>query len=224
MSKQKSKAGKIFMVIGIVAGSLILAFGVMLLVPFFALKAKQIEEVIPPKYASDYHLMIDTKVHVMNRWVIQKNKDHGDESLEIWNPSRKNDELDYMKFFVYDDAEDAREAYDRLYEMHKEYNYGWEDHDNYFISGIPGVCDAEIIEMFYLEENIIIVTEVAVIDCWGTWIDETEPTVTETFDTTDPAGGAYDRSLLENYIVEYADDIREYVLEEILTAEQDPEK
>lgn len=221
MSKQKSKAGRIFMVIGIVAGSLILAFGVMLLVPFFALKAKQIEEVIPPKYASDYHLMIDTKAHVMNRWVIQKNKDHGDESLEIWNPSRKNDELDYMEFFVYDDAEDAREAYDRLYEMHKEYNYGWEDHDNYFISGIPGVCDAEIIEMFYLEENIIIVTEVAVIDCWATWIDETEPTVTETFDTTDPAGGAYDRSLLENYIVEHADDIREYVLEEILTAEPD---
>ena len=78
--------------------------------------------------------------------------------------------------------------------------------------------------MFYLEENIIIVTEVAVIDCWGTWIDETEPTVTETFDTTDPAGGAYDRSLLENYIVEHADDIREYVLEEILTAEPEPEK
>ena len=221
MSKQKSKAGKIIMVIGMAAGGLILAIGMMALVPFFALKAKQAEDVTPPKYASDYHLMIDNKAHVMNRWVIQKNKDHGDESLEIWNPSRKNDELDYMEFFVYDDAEDAREAYDRLYEMHKEYNYGWEDHDNYFISGIPGVCDAEIIEMFYLEENIIIVTEVAVIDCWGTWIDETEPTVTETFDTTDPAGGAYDRSLLENYIVEHADDIREYVLEEILTAEPD---
>ena len=221
MNKQKSKAGKVWKIIGIVAGSLILIYGLLIAVPFFAFKAEKHTEESHKNYASDYHLRIDDGKNVMKRWWIEKNKDDGIESLEIRNPGKKTEEIDYLTVYVYDSDKDAKAVYDNLYEEYIKYDYGWREYDNYFVSGIPGVCDAEIFTMFYLEGNVIITADIEIISCWAEPFDPENPetTTVETIDTTDPAGDAYDRSLLEDYICKHASDVRDYMLNTVLEAE-----
>ena len=221
MDKQKSKAGKVWKIIGIVAGSLILTYGLMVAVSFFAFMAEKHIEESPKKYVSAYHLRIEDGKKVMNRWYIKKDIDGWIEYLKIRNPGKKEEEIDYLTVYVYDSEKDAKAAYDKLYKQYVQYHYHWREYDNYFVSGIPGACDAEIITMFYLEENVIIKTDIEVIPWWAEPYDpyETEPTTVETIDRTNPAENAYDRSLLEEYICQHAGDIRDYMLNTVLEAE-----
>ena len=71
--------------------------------------------------------------------------------------------------------------------------------------------------MYYLEGNVIICADVSVTSTWASYYDEdddTSPSTTETFDTTDPAGGHYDLNNLAPYIFANAPSIREFILEE----------
>ena len=119
MNKQKSKAGKVWKIIGIVAGSLILIYGLLIAVSFFAFKAEKHTEESHKNYASDYHLRIDDGKNVMKRWWIEKNKDDGIESLEIRNPGKKTEEIDYLTVYVYDSDKDAKAVYDNKPEWEK---------------------------------------------------------------------------------------------------------
>ena len=175
------------------------------------------------QYVSDFPIANGQTLHrVSGKWSVQKKKTGGVELLYVWNPGIKEDELEYLNFTVFNKAEDARKMYEDMYETYSEYSgghgsWGWDEGANWFTSEEPGVCDASIVQIIYLEDNIIIAADIEVYGEWGMPVETEETTETTAIQNV------FDRSTLKEYVIENAADIRSVVLNVILDENFNPD-
>ena len=138
-------------------------------------------------------------------WSVWERDNKGVKFLQIQNSGFhvRQTEMDYLLFWVYDSEAEAKKAYKNFYKESKEYDRGnWQEGDNWFISDEPGVCDASIVWMNYLEGNIIISAQLEIRGC-----------MTE---TTEPTAPVFDRSTLKDYILNNVPEIVRFVNEDLL--------
>lgn len=142
-------------------------------------------------------------------WSVWERDNKGVKFLQIQNSGfhGRQTEMDYLLFWVYDSEAEAKKAYKNFY---KEYDCGnWQEGDNWFISDEPGVCDASIVWMNYLEGNIIISAELSIRGCMTVPEDYTT-------ETTEPTAPVFDRSTLKDYILNNVPEIVRFVNEDLL--------
>ena len=218
-SKNKKKALiMIGAVIAALAGVLIIAtIVVAVLIPYMQYKSYSFKPDtvlrLNRKYATDYALEVDeTRNRVCDKWNIRKRENDGEVFLSIWSPGQKEDIRQYLTFAVFDTDEEAQDAYDQQYSEYRQYIQ--EEEDKWFTAWRPDVCDAEIVSMFYLEDNVIITCDISVTGTMFCYSDEITPTPT-------PAPTpAFTRASLKAYTIENASELKDYVLNTILT--EDP--
>lgn len=169
------------------------------------------------KYATDYPLDVKkTKNNVLGKWDIWKREENGVVFLQIdCGYSDREEERDYMLFWVFDTPSQAKDMYEEYYESSKKYDNGryWEEGDNWFVSEEPGVCDATIVWMNCLSDNVIISTE---LDIWSSWSENVTNEEPETTEETEVAEERFDTSKLKDYVIDNASKLEDYVLNEIL--------
>ena len=101
-----------------------------------------------------------------------------------------------------------------MYESYQDYCGDLEEGKNWFAGWEPGVCDASIYNMVYLEDNVLIMAELEIVSEWPEpWPDEDEPDI-----TPEPVSAGYDRSILKDYVIEHAEDLKDFVLNKVLEA------
>lgn len=217
MGQKSRKKVCILLVIGIVISAAAMIWGTLTVLTFFAYKAEKSQTGY--KYASKYDLPIGGDGYTEGRkWHVYKRDAHGVIYLYVYSSGVKETETDYMNFEIFDSSKDAKKNYEKKYKQYRESII--DEGKNWFRYDVPGVCDAFIEDMVYLEGNVIISADVSITSAWSGYYyeDETDTTTTrptETVDTTDPAGGYYNRNNLAPYIFAHAPEIREFILEEI---------
>ena len=215
MGQKSRKKVCILLVVGIVISVAAMFWATLTILTFFAYKAETRQTEY--KYASRYDLPIGGDGYTEGRkWHVYKKDEHGVIYLYVYHAGAKTTETDYMQYMIFNSAKDAGKIFENRYKQYNEeiLNEG----ENWFRYNVPGVCDAYIESMYYLEGNVIICADVSVTSTWASYYDEdydTSPSTTETFDTTDPAGGHYDLNNLAPYIFANAPSIREFILEEV---------
>ena len=181
--------------------------------------SKPVDDYTGIRYASDYPMPIgDEDLSINGEWCIQKEYD---------NPVRQNENTkraclyitselrgttesrNYVKFKVYDTADDASSSYHEWKTYCQEYGNGrFEEDDKWFISQVPGVCDAGIVSIYYLEENVMMEAE---IDVWSEWATDPDE------ETQPPKEPIFDLATLREYVIDHATELRTFVLDEVLT-------
>lgn len=151
---------------------------------------------------------------VSEDWSVWERDEKGVEFLQISNSGRhgRQTPMDYLLFRVYNTERDAKNAYKALYKEFKKFDKGrcWEEGENWFISDEPGVCDASITSMLYLEGNVIIWAELDIRGC-----GETAPKETQTTSAT-TIRPVFDRSTLKDYILNNVPEIISFINDDIL--------
>lgn len=206
-----NKKRKVSPVIWVIVSIAVIVAAVIVLIPVFAKAGVKIsfDNIIPDthKYASEYDLEVGKRKHsVLGVWTIRKAEHDGVICLDVYHPGTKDHERDYMDYLVFDSASDARKDFDKFHDKLEDYIQ--EEGDNWFTAWMPDVCDATIKSMFYLEDNMIISTDIEIYSEWTSAVD-----LPETTETTAPV---FDRSLLKDYIFGNAPELRTYVLKTIL--------
>ena len=165
------------------------------------------------KYASDCEVDDRGHVKVLNdTYDIWKREEDGTYMLLITYRGEKNEPRDYLRYWVFDDSTDAKEKYQAMYDRSEDYQGISEEGDNWFVSQEPDVCDAGIIWMNYLDGNVIISADLDMWSEWAEYYDETE----ETTPTPTPTEPSFDTYSLKDYILENADDLKGFVLSDVL--------
>ena len=166
------------------------------------------------RYVTDYDLALkDSKKDPTGEWTIRKREDKTGIYIEIYHPGDKIEIKDYLMFWVFDSAEEAKAKYDALYKRSKKYSTStWEEGENWFVSQEPDVYDAGIIWMNYLNGNVIIEADLDIWSEWPTeWTEEPEETT-----TTEPTKPKFNRYSLKDYVIENADQLKDFVLHKVL--------
>ena len=202
MKLSNSKNGSILLFAILVIVTFIAVFGTAVLV---SLNIKQAMKTTD--YASAYDLNVgESRRGVLDKWYIEKHEEGDVVYLAISNRSQKEELVDYLSFVVYDTPEDAKNMYDNLYIEYEQ--YAGDKDDNWFTFWVPGVCDAEIIRMYYLEENIIISADIEVLSAWAEPIEQVG--------TPSPESKQFDRETRKNYIIDNASSLRAYIHHDVL--------
>ena len=213
MEQQKSKKGIMALIIGAGTFCVLLVLTSLVMFPYLVAKRAPVIPPVTKKYASDYHLDLKEREYkVLDKWTVSKENYDGTTYLYIYNPGSKDDakSIDYLTFRVYDSSSKARKKFDKYYEECKNYSGIMEEGVNWFIAWEPGVCDASIKQLVFIEDSVIIYAELKVISEWGIAYDE--PTA-ETAETTKPV---FDRTTLKDYVLNHSEKIRDYVIYDIL--------
>ena len=158
------------------------------------------------KYATNYMPEKDSGSRV-GIWDVRKAEAKEKAVVEIYNfrHDERKEPREYLSYEVFDTPADAAEEFDRDYEVcKKENSHYWDEGLNWFVSQEPGVCDAIVIWMKYIEGNVIITAE---LDSWSTWSDDY---------TGEPRETRFDTKTLKEYVIENAPELRRYVLKDIL--------
>ena len=160
------------------------------------------------RYASDYDLEVGergkSKDGSMTIW---KSERDGVTYLRLWHAGKRESEIDYLDFLVYDSPSDARNVYDSIYEDYKQYNRDWDEGEDWFTSWEPGVCDASIVQMICIQDNVIITAD---IEIRSEWAEDDIDTVTVPVATADE--NVFDRRSLKEYVILNAPEICSHVL------------
>ncbi|SCW66199.1 hypothetical protein SAMN02910456_02449 [Ruminococcaceae bacterium YRB3002] len=208
MEQQEVKKRRVRPVIWVILAAVVLLFALVFLVPVFA------RNLLPgmERYASDYDLEVgETKLKILGEWCIEKVDNDGVISLQIRNRSSREDNMDKLCFVVYDAAPVAHQEYLKLYDELKDCIQ--EEGSDWFTAWMPNVYDAEILNMYYLEDNMIIYTELEVISEWPL-----------------PQDGEYesdrvsDYTYLKDYIIYNNHEIRDYVINTIMPGQIPPDR
>ena len=165
------------------------------------------------RYATDYPIELKAqKRGFFDDWSIWKRQENGVIFLQISNSGKtgRETEIEYLLFWVYDSEEDAKKAYEGYYNESKEFDKGrfWEEGTNWFISEEPGVMDASIVWMNYIEGNVIISADLGTTSSWSKAKDPDTPSDSDRFN----------RATLKDYVLENHSDIRSYVIDVIMEA------
>ena len=150
--------------------------------------------------ATDYDLgMNESRQGNVKDWYIAKVKDGDMTRLDvrcIWI----YDDNSYVTFYVYDSPQDAEKGYENMMELFEKYDAIMEVGDNYFYGDEPEVCDAGIVELLVLHDNVILATNLEVTDYW--------------FD--DNPDAVNDRWYMMDYVLENTDELIDFLYNEVL--------
>lgn len=183
--------------------------------------SKPVDDYTGIRYASDYPMPIgDEDLSINGEWCIRKEYDNPmcqkqytkRACLYITSDLHGTTESrNYVKFKVYDTADDASSSYHEWKTYCKEYGNGkFIEGDKWFISQVPDVCDAVIVSIYYLEENVMMEAEINV-------RSESEWVLGPEKETQPPKGPIFDLSTLREYVIDHATELRSFVLDEVLT-------
>ena len=225
MKKETKNALIILLIVGgcIVTISLIVVAALAIWLPFIAAKEHQlVKEPETTGIATEYPITNGQTVRrVYDTWSVKKNIDDGVCSLFVWNSGQRDEELEYLHFNVYDNEEDARARYEEIYEQFSEYSRrngdrGWDEGVNWFTSLEPGVCDASIVEIICIEDNVIISADIQITSEWGMVEEPTESTT-----SPEPTESRFDISVLKDYVILHSAELKDYVINVILGTGED---
>ena len=150
--------------------------------------------------ASNYNLgMNESRQGNVKDWYIGKVKDGDMTRLDvrcIWI----YDDNSYVTFYVYDSPQDAEKGYENMMELFEKYDAIMEVGDNYFYGDEPEVCDAGIVELLVLHDNVILATDLEVTDYW---FEDNPDAVT-------------DRWYMMDYVLENTDELIDFLYNEVL--------
>ena len=218
MEQEVKKSSKKPLIIGLaIAGTVVIAaVAAALIMPMFIAKetrTKGRDRKPSYKYATKYDLELNKADYgVYEKWSVSKREQDDKIYLDVWNGGQKDEPVQYLSFRVYDSASDARKAYKNILISYKDYDDDIVLGDNWFTGWEPGVCDAFIYEMVYLQDNVIIFADLDIESAWAydDWDDE------DTTDYTGPTQSYFDRSTLKDYILDNSEDICDFVMHDIL--------
>ncbi|MBR3033489.1 MAG: hypothetical protein IKH92_10780 [Clostridiales bacterium] len=140
-------------------------------------------------------------------------------NLEIKCVKDETDEKDYVTYWVFDSAEDAEKSYQNMYKFIIEYyddrgekgnDYILDKGSNWFEANMPA-NDAEIHQIYYLADNVVMVAETQYTSQWHPYEDTDSDAA-----MTDPSPvSSIAKESLSGYIKEHAAELRKFVLTEI---------
>lgn len=140
-------------------------------------------------------------------------------NLEIKCVKDETDEKDYVTYWVFDSAEDAEKSYQNMYKFIIEYyddrgekgnDYILDKGSNWFEANMPA-NDAEIHQIYYLADNVVMVAETQYTSQWHPYEDTDSDAA-----MTDPSPvSSIAKESLSGYIKEHAAELRRFVLTEI---------
>ena len=162
------------------------------------------------RYASDYNLETgDSAYDVYNGWNVHKREENGQVYLDVWHSGSNKTPEEKCWFRVYDSVPDAMKAFGAMKESYENYCGLQEEGVNWFMGEEPGVCDATIDAMVYLQGNMIITVELNIYG-EGCWAED------ENGEWVLTGGGSTDNSYLKDYVLENASELEDLVMEDIL--------
>lgn len=162
------------------------------------------------RYATDYYIENGkTEYDVYDGWNVTRREDNGQVYLDVWHSGSDKTPEEKCWFRVYDSAPDAMKAFGAMKESYENYCGLQEEGANWFTGEEPGVCDATIEAMVYLQGNMIIIVE---LNIWGEgfWAEDDDGEWVLT------GGGSTDNSYLKDYVLEKASELEDLVMEDIL--------
>lgn len=162
------------------------------------------------QYATDYDLETgDAEYDVYDGWSVCKRDHNGQVYLDVWHGGSHKTAEEKCWFKVYDSAPEATKAFNAEKASYQNYCGLDEEGLNWFIGETPGVCDATIDSMVYLQNNVIIIVE---LNIWGEgyWAED------ENGEWVLTGGGSTDNSYLKDYVLENASELEELVMEDVL--------
>ena len=213
--EQQKKKNKTGLIITICSAALVLVLGAAVYLPLIIAKTNaKPPHLFEKKYVSEYDLDYgETAYKVYKNWNVRKYKPNsGSKYLDVWYSGEKSTAREYLRFRVYDSSSQAQKAFKNLYESYENYRGVDEEGENWFAGWEPGVCDASIYDMVYIEDNVLIMAELDIISEWPVSIDD------EPEDTPEPVGTGFDRSTLKDYIFKHSEDLKDFVLNRVLDA------
>lgn len=216
----------------IIGGVLLSFFLVFLLIPYLARLGypvspfQMIDNLGFYKHASRYDLKVGQfRRGVLGKWLIEKKQDPEDGTvyLQIRNTGQKEEEQDYLTFYLYDSGRIAKKHYDRLLAFYADY---LDEQDRYwFVAEEPGVVDAEVTKMYYRDGSLIIAADIDVRSTWAEKIlplpDEQNAAGSDTGtvsseDAPDDDRKPFDRRELKPYILRRGMEVHMYVVDVLL--------
>lgn len=166
------------------------------------------------KYATDYPLNVSDTVYALDSWEIEKcQNDNGDIFLTLRNTSEysSNEPIDHFDYCVYDSASIAKKVYDNRLDDFLGYgcNKILEQGENWALLYDSNICDAIHIDwMCYLKDNIIIDADL-----------EVDGSSIQYYSDENGNSHSLDAEYLKKYIINNSSKIRDYIINDVLTAE-----
>ena len=162
------------------------------------------------RYAADYPITIgEKKTGVNGEWSVEKCVK--DDLLYLYVSRHKYDKdpLDYIDIMVYDNAYEARKAYDKQYEFSKEKGDKavWEEGENWFTGGNPPqLFGYKTTTIYCVKDNVMITTV----------IYQSDEAQNIPFVPIERVDNTIDRATLKPYVIENASYIRNIVMKDVL--------
>ena len=213
MEQQKKK--KTGTIIAICSAAFVLVLGAAVILPLIIAKTNaKPPHLFEKKYVSEYDLDYgETAYKVYKNWNVRKYKtNNGSKYLDVWYSGEKSTAREHLRFRVYDSSSQAKKAFKYMYESYENYRGIDEEGENWFAGWEPGVCDASIYDMIYIEDNVIIMAELEIVSEWPVSIDD------DTEITPEPVRSGFDRSTLKDYVIKHSEDLKDFVLDKVLAA------
>lgn len=213
MEQQKKK--KTGLIIALCSAAFVLVLGASITLPLiFANSDSKSFQLFEKKYVSEYDLDYgETAYKVYTKWNVRKYKpNNGSKYLDVWYSGEKSTAREHLRFRVFDSSSQAKRAFKNMYESYEDYRGIDEEGDNWFAGWEPGVCDASIYNMVYIEDNVLIMAELEVISEWPVGLDD------DVEITSAPRQSGFDRSTLKDYVIKNSDDLKDFVLDKVLAA------
>ena len=213
MEHQKKK--ETGLIIAICSAAFVLVLGASITIPLIITnKNGNSPKLFEKKYVSEYDLDYgETAYKVYTKWNVRKYKpNNGSKYLDVWYSGEKSTAREHLRFRVFDSSSQAKRAFKNMYESYDDYRGVDEEGENWFAGWEPGVCDASIYNMVYIEDNVLIMAELEIVSEWPVSIDD------DTEITPEPVRSGFDRSTLKDYVIKNSDDLKDFVLDKVLAA------
>lgn len=211
-TKKKKKAG---VIITICSTAFVLVLGASVILPLIIAKGNaNPPRLFEKKYVSEYDLDYgETAYKVYTKWNVRKYKpNNGSKYLDVWYSGEKSTAREHLRFRVFDSSSQAKRAFKNMYESYEDYRGIDEEGDNWFAGWEPGVCDASIYSMVYIEDNVLIMAELEIIGEWPVIVSDEDDTVI----TPEPVRTGFDSGTLKAYVIDNSEDLKNFVLNRVL--------
>ena len=211
MEQQKKK--KTGLIIALCSAAFVLVLGASITLVFANSGSKSFQ-LFEKKYVSEYDLDYgETAYKVYTKWNVRKYKpNNGSKYLDVWYSGEKSTAREHLRFRVFDSSSQAKRAFKNMYESYEDYRGVDEEGENWFAGWEPGVCDASIYNMVYIEDNVLIMAELEFVSEWVVYPDD------DTEITPKPVRSGFDRSTLKDYVIKHSEDLKDFVLDKVLAA------
>ena len=165
-----------------------------------------------PKYVTDYYVGLNkVDPEIERTWNVRKDMTHEPVRIFISHSDEveKKDYIDYVRFNVFDNNEDAMKEYGQQYELMKNNEDAevWEEGENWFFGQTPYMLGYSYSYVYYIEDNVLIT---AVIEDYQRYDGSCILIPPE------PLEKPFNRMLLKDYIIENATELKRFALNDVL--------